>query len=589
VATIHHFDVVIIGAGGAGQRAAVEIPDDMSCAVLTKVFASRSHTGTAQGGVCAALGNEEADDPIWHVYDTVKGSDYLGDQAAIEIMCNDAPRAIIELEHMGTPFSRTEEGKIAQRRFGGHTRNFGEEPVMRACYSADRTGLVMQHTLFENCIKHGVNFFHEFFVTDILIKDGRCTGVVAIDIPTSEVHVFLARAVMVASGGAGRAWRITSNAHAGTGDCIHQVWRNGVPLEDMEFVQFHPTGLWKLGILVSEAARGEGGILRNSQSEPFMERYAPTVKDLAPRDMVSRAIITEMREGKGVAAPDGTEFVHLDLTHLGKEAIDKKLPEITGFARTYLGVEPITEPIPVTPTTHYVMGGIPTDTDGRVLADHKGNLIEGLFAAGECACVSVHGANRLGTNSLLDIIVFGRRSGKAIAAYLSDADTPKLSKDAAGPTQERLERLTGTGGDESIPRIRTELQDAMMADCGVYRTEEGLARVLEKIGELKDRYSKASVRDPSSVYNTDLVEGFELECLLGVAEATAVSARNRQESRGAHSREDYPERDDDKWLKHTMISYNESGEHKIEHKAVDLKLWKQDGDEEHFKPKPRVY
>jgi len=589
VATVHNVDVVIVGAGGAGLRAAIEIPQGYTCAVLTKVYPSRSHTGTAQGGVCAALGNEEYDEPIWHIYDTVKGSDYLGDQDAIEIMCNDAPRAIIELEHMGMPFSRTPEGKIAQRRFGGHTKNFGEAPVRRACYSADRTGHVMQHTLFENCIKNGVKFFSEYHVTDLLIRDGRCLGVVAIEIANSEVHVFHARAVMLATGGYGRAFRITSNAHVGTGDGMFFAWRNGVPLEDMEFVQFHPTGLWKLGILVSEAARGEGGVLRNVTGERFMERYAPTVKDLAPRDMVSRAIITEIREGRGIKAPDGTEFMYLDLTHLGKEVINTKLPEITGFARTYLGVEPTTEPIPITPTTHYAMGGIPTDYDAQVLADHKGKLIQGLYAAGECACVSVHGANRLGTNSLLDIIVFGRRGGKAIAAYLKDADWAKLPADRDAPTRERLARFMKGGGKESAAKLRGELQDVMMDDCGVFRTEEGLKRAIAKVRELSERYKEVTVRDDSPVFNTDLIEVFELESLLGVADSITASALNRTESRGAHNREDHPERDDDKWLKHTFIAYHPEGRHEIAYKSVNLKLWKEDGDEEHFKPKPRVY
>ena len=377
MATVHRFDALIIGAGGAGLRAAVEIPEEFSCAVLSKVFPSRSHTGAAQGGVCAALANEEEDYPIWHTYDTVKGSDYLGDQDAIEIMCEDAPRAIIELEHMGMPFSRTPEGRIGQRKFGGHTRNFGEAAVKRACYSADRTGHVMEHTLFETAIKKRVNFFDEYFVTDLIIRDGVCRGAVATELSNGSTHVFHAKAVMLATGGYGRAFRITSNAHAGTGDGIHQAWRNGVPLEDMEFVQFHPTGLWKLGILVSEAARGEGGVLRNADGERFMERVAPTVKDLAPRDMVSRAIHTEIREGRGIKAPDGTEYVHLDLTHLGEELINQKLPEITGFARTYLGVEPITEGIPVNPTAHYAMGGIPTDVDGRVRKNSKGELLDG--------------------------------------------------------------------------------------------------------------------------------------------------------------------------------------------------------------------
>ena len=588
MATVHRFDALIIGAGGAGLRAAVEVPEEFSCAVISKVFPSRSHTGAAQGGVCAALANEEEDYPIWHTYDTVKGSDYLGDQDAIQIMCEDAPRAIIELEHMGMPFSRTPEGKIGQRKFGGHTRNFGEAAVKRACYSADRTGHVMEHTLFETAIKQRVNFFDEYYVTDLIIRDGVCRGAVAIQLADGSIHVFHAKAVMMATGGYGRAFRITSNAHAGTGDGIYQAWRNGVPLEDMEFVQFHPTGLWKLGILVSEAARGEGGILRNANGERFMERVAPTVKDLAPRDMVSRAIYTEIREGRGIKAPDGSEYVDLDLTHLGADLINQKLPEITGFARTYLGVEPITEGIPVNPTAHYAMGGIPTDVDGRVRRNSKGELLDGLFAAGECASVSVHGANRLGTNSLLDIIVFGRRGGKAMAEFLKGAEMPELPEDVEGPTRERIDRITSSSGDESVATLRKELQVAMMDDCGVFRTKETLDRAAAKVAELKGRYRNVRIMDTSSVFNTDLVEALELEGLIGTAEATVLSALNREESRGAHTREDFPERNDDNWLKHTLIQYDADGKHEMAYRSVNLKLWKDDGDE-HFKPKPRVY
>jgi len=474
---VHKYDVIIVGAGGAGLRAAVEIPTNYSCAVLTKVHPLRSHTGAAQGGVCAALGNLEEDNPEWHAFDTVKGSDYLGDQDAIEVMCNDAPRAIIELEHMGMPFSRTKEGKIAQRPFGGHTRPLERDdpdskrvPVKRACYSADRTGHVMLHTLYENCIKNKVNFYSEFFVTELLVEDGVCSGVVAIEILTGEVHTFHAKAVMFATGGDGRIWRITSNAHVGTGDGFMLSYNAGIPLEDMEFMQFHPTGLWKLGILVSEAARGEGGILRNKHNERFMERYAPTVKDLAPRDMVSRAIIQEINEGRGIQGSDGTSYVHLDLTHLDPRIINEKLPEITGFARTYLGVEPTTEGVPIQPTAHYAMGGIPTDIDGRVLSDNKGTIVQGFYAAGECACVSVHGANRLGTNSLLDLIVFGRRGGKAIAEYLkAGATEPKLKANAGEKTKAQVEQIKARTGGEKAVEIRTELQNIMMEHCGIFR------------------------------------------------------------------------------------------------------------------------
>src|SRR5579872_7179475 len=497
---IHTFDVVIVGAGGAGLRAAVEIPANYTCAVLTKVHPLRSHTGAAQGGVCAALGNLEEDTPEWHAFDTVKGSDYLGDQDAIEVMCNDAPRAIIELEHMGMPFSRTDEGKIAQRPFGGHTKPVDRNdpdskrlPVKRACYSADRTGHVMLHTLYENCIKNKVNFFSEYFVTELLYEDGICRGVVAIDILSGEVNVFHAKAVMFATGGDGRIWRITSNAHVGTGDGFILSYNKGIPLEDMEFMQFHPTGLWKLGILVSEAARGEGGVLRNKDGERFMERYAPTVKDLAPRDMVSRAIITEIREGRGIKGSDGTYYVELDLTHLDPKIINEKLPEITGFARTYLGVEPTKEGVPVQPTAHYTMGGIPTDKDGHVLKNAKGESATGFYAAGECACVSVHGANRLGTNSLLDLIVFGRRGGKAIVEFLKSATFAPLPKDAGEWTKKTVEELKSRPKGEGCGAIREEMQNIMMEDVGIFRTESVMTAALNKINSLRERFKHVSI------------------------------------------------------------------------------------------------
>lgn len=556
---IKKFDVVIVGAGGAGLRAAVEIPKEYSCAVISKVFPSRSHTGTAQGGVCAALANMEEDSWENHAFDTVKGSDYLGDQDCIEVMCRDAIRAIIELEHMGMPFSRNEDGKIAQRQFGGHTKPadkndpYGKRlPVKRACYSADRTGHVMLQTLFDNTIKNQVTFFSEYFVTELLTKDGVCKGVVAFDIATSEIHIFQAKAVLFATGGNGRVFRITSNAHVGTGDGMALVYRAGLPLEDMEFYQFHPTGLWKLGILVSEAARGEGGILKNKDGERFMARYAPTVMDLAPRDMVSRAIITEIREGRGIRGSDGTDYVMLDVSHLGKEVIDDKLPEITGFARTYLGVEPTEEPIPIQPTAHYAMGGIPTNVNCEVLMNENGDIVKGLYAAGECACVSVHGGNRLGTNSLLDLVVFGRRGGKAIGEFLKTATFSELDGHEGQNTKETMEKLMESNGTEKIVSIRTELQNSMMEDCGVFRTEEGLRKMIEKLKELRERYKNIAVQDKSKVFNTDLVEALELDNLLLNAEAIVYGAYARQESRGAHTREDFPKRDDQNWMKHTF-------------------------------------
>jgi succinate dehydrogenase / fumarate reductase flavoprotein subunit len=584
---VHQFDVIIVGAGGAGLRAAVEIPPQYSCAVLTKVHPLRSHTGAAQGGVCAALGNLEEDTPEWHMFDTVKGSDYLGDQDAIEVMCEDAPRAIIELEHMGMPFSRTKEGKIAQRPFGGHTRPLDPKdpdskrvPVKRACYSADRTGHVMLHTLYENCIKNNINFFSEYFVTELLVEDGVCSGVVAIEILTGEVHTFHAKAVLFATGGDGRIWRITSNAHVGTGDGFMLSYNAGIPLEDMEFMQFHPTGLWKLGILVSEAARGEGGILRNKNGERFMERYAPTVKDLAPRDMVSRAIIQEINEGRGFAGSDGTHYVHLDLTHLDARIINEKLPEITGFARTYLGVEPTKEGVPIQPTAHYAMGGIPTDIDGHVLADETGRIVRGFYAAGECACVSVHGANRLGTNSLLDLIVFGRRGGKAVSEFLKTAEFPKLAANAGEKTRAQMAEIKGRPTGEKPAPIRTELQQTMMDNCGIFRTGAGLQRAVDTIAGLHERASRVVIDDKGSQFNTDLLEAIELRNLVDTANLVARCALNRQESRGAHSREDFPDRDDHQWLKHTFAFSAGGLAPRIGYKPVTVTK---------YQPKKRVY
>lgn len=572
---IKSFDVVIVGAGGAGLRAAVEIPKHFSCAVISKVYPPRSHTGTAQGGVCAALSNMEEDSWENHVFDTVKGSDYLGDQDSIEIMCRDAIRAIIELEHMGMPFSRNDAGLIAQRNFGGHTKPADKDdpygkriPVKRSCYSADRTGHVMLQTLFETSIKNHVTFFSEYFVTELLMDNGTCKGVIAMDIATSEVHIFQAKAVMFATGGYGRVFRVTSNAHVGTGDGMALVYKAGLPLEDMEFYQFHPTGLWKLGILVSEAARGEGGILINKDGERFMVRYAPTVMDLAPRDMVSRAIINEIREGRGIKGSDGTDYVLLDVSHLGKEEIDEKLPEITGFARTYLGVEPTKEPIPIQPTAHYAMGGIPTNSDCEVLMNEKGNIVKGLYAAGECACVSVHGANRLGTNSLLDLVVFGRRGGKAISKFLETAAFEKVHESDDLKTREMISGFLNNNGSEKLVNIRTELQNAMMEDCGVFRTKEGLEKMKHKLKELNERFKNISLQDKGRVFNTELVEAMELENLLKVAEATVYGAYERTESRGAHTREDFPNRNDHEWMKHTFVFPGNGAGPELKYKPV---------------------
>ena len=577
---IHEYDVVIVGAGGAGLQAALEIPEDKNCAVLTKVYPTRSHTGTAQGGVSAALGNEEEDSWEWHAFDTVKGGDYLSDQDAVETMCKDAIRAIIELEHMGMPFNRTAEGKIAQRKFGGHTANFGKKAVRRACYSADRTGHVMLQTLYEQCVKNDVNFYNEYHVTDLIVNDGVCCGLVAIEIKTGEIHIFRAKAVMFATGGYGRVFQITSNAMVGTGDGFEIAYRNGIPLEDMEFVQFHPTGLWKLGILVSEAARGEGGILRNKDGERFMERYAPTILDLAPRDMVSRAIFTEIKEGRGIKGDDGTYYVGLDLTHLGKEIIEEKLPEITGFAKTYLGVDANEKWIPVQPTTHYAMGGIPTTIDAEVIIDENNNVMPGFYAAGECACVSVHGANRLGTNSLLDILVFGRRGGKQITKYIENAELTPLPDSAEEWTMKSIERIKTNDSGVNMLEVRKEMQKSMMDKCSVFREESGMKEGLSKIKELKEKYLKVGIDDQSKGYNTELLEIIELGCLLTTAETIITCALDRQESRGAHSREDYSKRDDVEWLKHSLIFNTDKPEPDIRYKPVVIKQ---------FEPKERVY
>ncbi|AXI77921.1 succinate dehydrogenase flavoprotein subunit [Peterkaempfera bronchialis] len=546
---IHKYDTVIVGAGGAGMRAAIESTQRSRTAVLTKLYPTRSHTGAAQGGMCAALANVEEDNWEWHTFDTVKGGDYLVDQDAAEIMCKEAIDAVLDLEKMGLPFSRTPEGRIDQRRFGGHTRNHGEAAVRRSCYAADRTGHMILQTLFQNCVKHGVEFFNEFYVLDLLLNEGRTAGVVAYELATGEIHVFQAKSVVFASGGNGKFFKVTSNAHTLTGDGQAAVYRRGLPLEDMEFFQFHPTGIWRMGILLTEGARGEGGILRNKDGERFMERYAPTIKDLAPRDMVSRAIYTEIREGRG-CGPDG-DHVYLDLTHLPPEQLDAKLPDITEFARTYLGIEPYTDPIPIQPTAHYEMGGIPTNVEGEVLRNNT-DIVPGLYAAGEVACVSVHGANRLGTNSLLDINVFGRRAGIAAAEYAHANDWTELPENPAALVEELLENLRTSDGTESIAQIRKEMQETMDANAMVYRTETTLKQAVADLAALKERYKNVSVQDKGKRYNTDLLEAVELGNLLDLAEVLAISALARNESRGGHYREDYPTRDDVNFMRHTM-------------------------------------
>ncbi|MEN9749940.1 MAG: hypothetical protein RL149_1018 [Actinomycetota bacterium] len=552
---IHHYeyDVVIVGAGGAGMRAAIEAGPHAKTAVISKLFPTRSHTGAAQGGMAAALANVEEDSWEWHTFDTVKGGDYLVDQDAAEILAKESVQAVIDLENMGLPFNRTPDGKIDQRRFGGHTRDHGKAPVRRSCYAADRTGHMILQTLYQNCVKLGIEFYNEFYVLDLVMtkvgKEERPSAVVAYELATGDLHVFQGKSIVFATGGFGKIFKTTSNAHTLTGDGVGIIYRKGLPLEDMEFYQFHPTGLAGLGILLSEAARGEGGILRNASGERFMERYAPTIKDLAPRDMVARAMANEVREGRG-AGPN-KDYVLLDLTHLPPEVIDAKLPDITEFARTYLGVEPYTEPVPVFPTAHYAMGGIPTNVKAEVLRDNK-TVVPGLYAAGECACVSVHGANRLGTNSLLDINVFGKRAGINAVEYAKDAELVPLPENPAAEVVAMIEAVRKSKGNEKVAVLRKELQDTMDMNAQVYRTEESLNEALAKIAELRDRYTRISIQDKGQRFNTDLLEAIELGFLLDLAEVLAFTARERRESRGGHFREDYETRDDKKFMVHSM-------------------------------------
>ncbi|EHK88257.1 succinate dehydrogenase flavoprotein subunit [Saccharomonospora azurea] len=549
----HKYDVVIVGAGGAGMRAAIEAGQRARTAVLTKLYPTRSHTGAAQGGMCAALANVEEDNWEWHTFDTVKGGDYLTDQDAAEIMAKEAIDAVLDLEKMGLPFNRTPDGKIDQRRFGGHTREHGKAAVRRACYAADRTGHMILQTLYQNCVKHGIEFFNEFYVLDIALTetaDGPvASGAIAYELATGEIHVFQAKSIIFATGGFGKVFKTTSNAHTLTGDGMGIYARKGLPLEDMEFYQFHPTGLAGLGILLTEGARGEGAILRNADGERFMERYAPTIKDLAPRDIVARSMVLEVLEGRG-AGPN-KDYVYLDCTHLGEEVLETKLPDITEFARTYLGVDPVKEPVPVYPTAHYAMGGIPTNVHGEALRDND-NIVPGLYAAGEVACVSVHGANRLGTNSLLDINVFGRRAGIAAAEYANGRDHVELPEAPAKLVKGMVDHLRTATGGERVADIRTELQATMDANAAVYRTEDTLKQALTDVQALKQRYGRISVMDKGKRYNTDLLEAIELGFLLDLAEILVNAALARKESRGGHAREDYPDRDDVNFMRHSM-------------------------------------
>jgi succinate dehydrogenase / fumarate reductase, flavoprotein subunit len=603
---IHHYDAVIVGAGGSGLMAAMNASRGMKTAVLSKLYPTRSHTGTAQGGISAALGNLQEDHWAWHAFDTVKGSDYLADQDAVEVMCRDAVETIIELEHMGLPFNRTADGRIAQRRFGGHTRPAPtpddpdrREPAYRACYAADRTGHVILQTLYQQCIKQDVNFFDEFQVLDLIVVDGACRGVVAYEIDTGEIHVFLAHTTLLATGGFGRMWKVSSNAFSLTGDGNAIALRRGVPMQDMEFFQFHPTGIYKLGVLITEGVRGEGGVLINGAGERFMPRYAPTIKDLASRDVVSRAIYDEIKAGRGI---DGKDYVYLDVRpatvnhffkeddargpdgqplHLTVEDVHNKLPDIADFARTYLGIDPATAPMPIQPTAHYAMGGIPTDIDGRVVVDEDATVMPGLYAVGECACVSVHGANRLGTNSLVDLVVFGRRSGRAMVADVGalKADASEVKGDPSRFAREEIERLRADGGDERVADLRTELQATMTEHVGVFRVEGGLRQAVGAIKQLQARYRRVRIDDKSKRFNQDLTEAWELGCLLDLAEVTAASALARTESRGAHARDDHPKRDDEAWLRHTLAYQTQAGV-ELRYKPVRITT---------YPPKPRVY
>ncbi|SOD71963.1 succinate dehydrogenase subunit A [Jatrophihabitans sp. GAS493] len=566
----HSYDVVIVGAGGAGMRAALESSSRVRTAVLTKLYPTRSHTGAAQGGMCAALANVEEDNWEWHTFDTVKGGDYLVDQDAAEVMCKEAIDAVLDLEKMGLPFNRTPEGRIDQRRFGGHTRNHGESAVRRSCYAADRTGHMILQTLYQNCVKQGVEFYNEFYVLDLLLVDDaegnpQAAGVVAYELASGEIHVFKAKSVVFATGGVGKVFKTTTNAHTLTGDGMGVVYRKNLPLEDMEFYQFHPTGLAGLGILLSEAARGEGAILRNSEGERFMERYAPTIKDLAPRDIVARSMASEVREGRG-AGPN-RDYVYLDLTHLEPAHIDAKLPDITEFARTYLGVEPYTEPVPVYPSAHYAMGGVPTNIRAEVLRNNT-DIVPGLYAAGEVACVSVHGSNRLGTNSLLDINVFGRRAGIAAAEHAVASQHLELPETPSAFVEGLISTLMNSTGSERVSTIRTELQATMDLNAQVYRTEESLKQAESDIAALRERYVNVSIGDKGKRFNSDLLEAIELGFLLEIAEIMVVSAKARNESRGAHFREDYPNRDDVNFMRHTMAYRQPDGSIALDYKPV---------------------